>query len=55
MSTFQAIADRFEIEALRGEYTDAVMTHDYERVASLFTQDGAWRIPYINAEFTSRE
>ena len=25
MSDFQAIADRVEIEALRGEFTDAVM------------------------------
>jgi hypothetical protein len=55
MSDLQAIADRFEIEALRGEYTDAVMMRDYDRVASLLTQDGAWRIPYINAEFVSRE
>jgi hypothetical protein len=41
MSDFQAIADRVEIEALRGEYTDAVMMRDYERVASLFTPLGA--------------
>jgi len=55
MSDFQAIADRVEIEALRGEFTDAIMMRDYDRFASLFTQDGAWRIPYINAEFVSRE
>ena len=55
MSDIQAIADRFEIEALRGEFTDAVMMGDYDRVASLFTQDGAVRIPDINAEAVSRE
>jgi hypothetical protein len=43
MSELQAIADRFEIEALRGEFTDAVMMRDYDRLASLFTRDGAWR------------
>src|SRR5262249_14316848 len=40
MSDFQAIADRVEIEALRGEFTDAAMMSDYDRVASLFTPDG---------------
>ena len=29
MSDFQAIADRVEIEALRGEFTDAAMMRDY--------------------------
>ena len=33
MSDLQAIADRFEIEALRGEFTDAVMMRDYDRLA----------------------
>jgi hypothetical protein len=55
MSDLQAIADRFEIETLRGEFTDAVMLHDYDRLASLFTPDGAVRIPHINAEAVSRE
>jgi len=55
MSDLQAIADRVEIEALHGEFTDAVMMGDYDRVASLFTQDGAVRIPDINAEAVSRE
>ncbi len=55
MSELQAIADRFEIEALRGEFTDAGMMRDYDRFASLFTQDGAWRMPHINVEFVSRE
>jgi hypothetical protein len=40
MNGFQAIADRVEIEALRGEYTDAAMMRDYGRIASLFTDDG---------------
>ncbi|MGH2392524.1 MAG: hypothetical protein ACRDGH_03375 [Candidatus Limnocylindria bacterium] len=41
MSDFQTIADRVEIEALRGEFTDAAMIRDYHRLASLFTPDGA--------------
>jgi len=36
VSDFPAIADRFEIEALRGEFTDAAMMCDYDRLASLF-------------------
>src|SRR3954471_11757 len=55
MSELDAIADRVEIEALRGEFTDAVMMGDYDRLASLFTQDGVVRMPHINAEATSRE
>ena len=55
MSDLEAIADRFEIEALRGEFTDAAMMRDYDRFASLFTRDGAWLIPYVNVEFVSRE
>jgi ketosteroid isomerase-like protein len=55
MSDLQSVADRFEIETLRGEFTDAVMMRDYDRLASLFTPDGSVRIPHINAEATSRE
>jgi ketosteroid isomerase-like protein len=55
MSELQAIADRVEIEALRGEFTDAVMMRDYDRVASLFTPDGALRMPNIPAELAGRE
>ncbi len=55
MSDLQAIADRVEIEALRGEFTDAVMMRDYDRVASLFTPDGALRMPNIPAELAGRE
>jgi ketosteroid isomerase-like protein len=45
MSDLQAIADRVEIEALRGEFSDAVMMNDHDRLGSLFTPDGALRIP----------
>ena len=31
MSDLQAIADRVEIEALRGEFTDAAMMSDHDR------------------------
>jgi hypothetical protein len=55
MSDLQVIADRLEIEALRGEVTDAIMMRDYDRFASLFTLEGAWRMPHINVEFVSRE
>ena len=40
MSDLEAIADRVEIEALRGEFTDAAMMRDYDRLASLFTPAG---------------
>jgi ketosteroid isomerase-like protein len=50
-----SIADRVAIEALRAEYTDAVMMHDYERLASLFTPDGAVRMPHIGQEAVDRE
>ena len=55
MSDFQAIADRVEIEALRSDSIDAQMMDEYDRYASLFTPDGVWRIPAVNAEFTGRE
>jgi uncharacterized protein (TIGR02246 family) len=55
MSDPQAIADRFQIEALRGEFTDASMMRDWDRFASLFTHDGAWRIPDGNVELVGRE
>ena len=44
MSNFQAVADRVEIEALRGEFADAAMMRDRARLASLFTPDGALRM-----------
>ena len=55
MNDLQAIADRFEIEALPGEFTDAVMMGDYDRFASLFTHGGAWRMPHIPVELVGRE
>ena len=55
MTGFQATADRVEIEALRGEFTDAAMMRDRARLASLFTPDGALRMPNIPAELVGRE
>jgi ketosteroid isomerase-like protein len=55
MSSLQAIADRIEIEALRGEVTDAVMTRDYDRFASLFTKDAVVRMPHASVELASRD
>jgi ketosteroid isomerase-like protein len=55
MGDFQAIADRVEIEALRGEYTDAAMMRDYDRMASLFTPDGALRMPNVPVELVGQE
>jgi hypothetical protein len=55
MRDLQATADRVEIEALRGEFTDAVMMRDYDRVASLFTPDGALRMPNVPAQLAGRE
>jgi ketosteroid isomerase-like protein len=50
MTDFQAIADRVEIEALRGDFTDAVMMCDYDRAATLFTPDAVVRMPHANVE-----
>jgi uncharacterized protein (TIGR02246 family) len=47
--------DRAEIEALRGEFTDAGMTHDYDRFAALFTHDGVWRIPDAGVHLAGRD
>jgi ketosteroid isomerase-like protein len=55
MSNLQAVSDRVEIEALRGEFTDAVMMNDHDRLASLFTPDGAVRIPLGNIDAVGRE
>jgi ketosteroid isomerase-like protein len=55
MSDLQAIADRVEIEALRGEFADAGMMRDWDRFASLFTHDGAFRMPQSNIELVGRE
>jgi ketosteroid isomerase-like protein len=55
MSDCQVIADRVEIEALRGEFNDAAMMRDRARLASLFTPDGVLRMPNIPAELVGRE
>ena len=55
MSDFQALADRVEIEALRGEFTDAAMMCDYDRLALLFTPDGALRMPDVPVDLVGRE
>jgi ketosteroid isomerase-like protein len=55
MSDLQTVADRFEIEALRGAFTDAMAVRDYDRFASLFAPDGVWRIPYINVKLVGRD
>jgi ketosteroid isomerase-like protein len=55
MSDLEAIADRVEIEALRGEFTDAAMMRDYGRLASLFTPDGTLRIPDAGVELAGRD
>jgi ketosteroid isomerase-like protein len=55
VTDLQALADRVEIEALRGEYADAAMTSDYDRLASLFTEDAVYRIPDADIEQTGRE
>ena len=55
MSNLQAIADRVEIEALRGEFSDAVMMNDHDRLASLFMPEGAVRIPLGNIAASGRE
>ncbi|MFI6517897.1 nuclear transport factor 2 family protein [Spirillospora sp. NPDC050679] len=55
MTDIQTAADRIEIEALRGEFTDAGLMHDYDRFVSLFTPDGALRMPHIGVELVGRE
>jgi ketosteroid isomerase-like protein len=44
----ESVNDRVEIEALRGEFTDAALMRDYDRFASLFTEDGVVRIPGVS-------
>jgi ketosteroid isomerase-like protein len=55
MSDIHAVADRVEIEALRGEFTDAAMMRDRARMASLFTPDGVLRMPNVPVELVGRE
>ena len=51
----QRIADRVEIDALRAEFTDAVMMRDYDRLAALFTAHGALRIPDIPVDLAGQD
>jgi ketosteroid isomerase-like protein len=55
MIDLRAIADRVAIEALRGAFTDAGMVRDWDRLASLFTPDGALRMPNVPVELVGRE
>lgn len=50
----RALADRVEIEALGGEFTDAVMMRDFDRLAALFTDDAVLRIPDAGIELSGR-
>jgi hypothetical protein len=50
MDQLQTLADRVEIDALRGEFTDAAMMNDHDRLVSLFLPEGAIRIPYADLE-----
>ncbi|GCD94675.1 nuclear transport factor 2 family protein [Embleya hyalina] len=50
----QSIVDRIEIAALWGEFTDAAMMRDYDRLVSLFVDDGVWRIPEAHVGLTGR-
>ncbi|BBA98940.1 hypothetical protein RVR_5346 [Actinacidiphila reveromycinica] len=54
MTELQTVVDRCAIDALRGEFADAGMTGDYDRLTALFTDDGVWRIPDGGIEFTGR-
>ena len=55
MSSLQEIADRMDVQALPGEFTDAGMMRDYDRFASLFTEDGVWRMPHIGVVLVGRD
>ncbi|ONM46791.1 nuclear transport factor 2 family protein [Nocardia donostiensis] len=50
----QLLADRIEIAALCAEFTDAVMMHDFDRLASLFTDDAVLCIPGAGIEVVGR-
>lgn len=47
---FEESADRAAIEQLRIAFTDAAMMNDHDRLGSLFTADGALRIPHGGIE-----
>jgi ketosteroid isomerase-like protein len=46
--------DRIEITALRGSFADAANRRDHDQFAALFTDDGAWEIPDMQAAFSGR-
>lgn len=50
MPDLQQTADRVEIEALRAEFSDAVMMSEPARIAALFTEDGVLRMPDVPVE-----
>jgi hypothetical protein len=54
MNDIQRVVDRADIEALSAEFTDASMMRDWDRFASLFAEDGAWRMPHIDVALVSR-
>jgi len=54
-NVLQRIADCVEIDALRAEFTDAVMMRDYGRLAALFTMHGALRIPDIPVDLAGQD
>ncbi|NEA99686.1 nuclear transport factor 2 family protein [Streptomyces sp. SID13726] len=55
MTDLQTVADRIEIQVLPGEFSDAGMMRDYDRLAALFTEDGVLRIPAADVRFTGPE
>jgi hypothetical protein len=55
MSDLQPIADRVEIEVLRGEFADATMGRDYDRLAPLPHTGQCLVDPRVNVEFVGSE
>lgn len=55
MTDVQAVLDRLDLLALPGQFTDAGMQGDYDRFASLFTEDGVWHIPAIDVRLVGRD
>ena len=55
MTDLHSIADRVEIDALRSEYTDAGLRRDWDHFASLFTDNGVWRMPHIDIEYVGHD
>jgi hypothetical protein len=55
MSDPQAIADRFQIEALRGEFTDAAMMRDWDPLCVAVHPPGEYRgLPPTGKSVTTR-